>query len=310
MSQPSVTNDSTPGDANHEPAVSIHGLTKHFGPVRALDGLDLVVERGEIVGYLGPNGAGKTTTLRLLLDFVRPTRGTYRLLGGTGADPAIRARVGYLPGELRVDPTYTTRDLVDFYGSLRGGVDSRFVDQLLERFELDPRRPYRDLSTGNRRKVGIVQAFMHRPELLLLDEPTSGLDPLLQVEFTDLLRETNAAGATIVLSSHVVREVEAVARRVAILRRGRLVATVDVGELRRTARQRLEIHVDGGGNAAAFANLDAVRECTVIGEAIHLVVEGSVDAVVKVAATMNVRKITTHETDLEDVFLAYYRGDS
>ena len=297
----------TPG--TNDPPILIDGLTKRFGPVHALDALDLVVERGEIVGYLGPNGAGKTTTLRLLLDFLRPTHGTCSLLGGSGADPAIRARVGYLPGELRVDPTYTADDLFDFYGSLRGGRDSRYVEKLVDRFDLDPRRPYRELSTGNRRKVGIVQAFMHRPELLLLDEPTSGLDPLLQVEFAHLVSEANDAGATILLSSHVVREVEALARRVAILRRGRLVATVDIADLRRTARQRLEVHIDGGCDPAVFAGLDPVVECTAVGDAVHLVVEGSVDAVIKVAATMPVRQIVTHETDLEDVFLAYYRDD-
>lgn len=177
----------------------------------------------------------------LLLDFVRPTRGSCTLLGGSGADPAVRARVGYLPAELRVDPTYTAQDLIDFYGALRGGVDRGHMQELLERFELDPRRPYRELSTGNRRKVGIIQAFMHRPELLLLDEPTSGLDPLLQVEFGALMHEANQAGATVLLSSHVVREVEALADRVAILRRGRLVATVDIDELRRRGRQRLDL---------------------------------------------------------------------
>ncbi len=290
-------------------AIGAEGLTKHFGEVRALEDLDLVVEPGEVVGYLGPNGAGKTTTLRLLLDFVRPTRGSCTLLGGSGADPAVRARVGYLPAELRVDPTYTAQDLIDFYGALRGGVDRVHVRELLERFELDPRRPYRELSTGNRRKVGIIQAFMHRPELLLLDEPTSGLDPLLQVEFGALARAANQAGATILLSSHVVREVEALADRVAILRHGRLVATVDIDELRRRGRQRLDLVIDGGADPNAFAHLAPVVECTASGDVIHLVVEGSVDAVVKTAAAMPVRQIVTHDTDLEDVFLAYYRDE-
>lgn len=150
---------------------------------------------------------------------------------------------------------------------------------------------------------------MHRPELLLLDEPTSGLDPLLQVEFATLVQEANSAGATVLLSSHVVREVEALASRVAILRQGSLVATVDIAELRRTARQRLDLHIDGGADPAVFAGLDPVVECTAAGDVIHLVVEGSIDAVVKAAATMRVRQIVTHDTDLEDVFLAYYRDE-
>ena len=283
------------------------GLTKHFGPVRALEGLDLVVNRGEVMGYLGPNGAGKTTTLRLLLDFLRPTRGRCSLLGGSGGDPAVRARVGYLPGELRVDPGYTAEDLIGFFGALNGGVDRRRVEELLERFALDPRRPYRELSTGNRRKVGIVQAFMHRPELLLLDEPTSGLDPLLQVEFAALVQETVAAGATVLLSSHIVREVEALAHRVAILRGGRLVATVEIAELRRQARQRLDLHVEGTPDAGVFDGVASVVECTVSGDVISLVVEGPVDPVIKAAARLTVRRVESHETDLEDVFLAYYR---
>ncbi|MGH9189388.1 MAG: ABC transporter ATP-binding protein [Acidimicrobiales bacterium] len=290
-------------------AVRAEGLTKHFGAVHALEGLDLAVHTGEVVGYLGPNGAGKTTTLRLLLDLVRPTRGMCALLDGSGADPAIRARIGYLPGELRVDTAYTADDLINFYGELRGGIDRRWVDELLERFDLDPRRPYRELSTGHRRKVGIVQAFMHRPELLLLDEPTSGLDPLLQVEFAALVREANEAGAAILLSSHVVREVETLASRVAILRRGSLVATVDIAELRQRARQRLELHIDGSADPTVFAGLESVVECNAVGNVIELLVEGSIEAVVKAAGAMRVRRIVTHDTDLEDVFLAYYRDE-
>ena len=283
------------------------GLSKHFGPVRALESLDLVVNRGEVMGYLGPNGAGKTTTLRLLLDFLRPTSGECSLLGGSGADPAVRARVGYLPGELRVDPAYTAEDVIRFFGSLNGGVDRAHVRALAARFDLDTSRPYRELSTGNRRKVGIIQAFMHRPELLLLDEPTSGLDPLLQAEFAALVQETMAAGATVLLSSHIVREVEALAHRVAILRAGRLVTTVDIADLRRQARQRLDLHVEGTPDVDMFATLAPVVECNVSGQVISLVVEGPVDPVIKAAARMTVLRVVTHEADLEDVFLAHYR---
>jgi ABC-2 type transport system ATP-binding protein len=187
-------------------AVRTEGLTKHFGPVRAVDDLDLVIERGEVFGYLGPNGAGKTTTVRLLLDFLRPTAGRAVVLGGSGGDPEIRRRIGYLPGDLRLEPDYTGTDVIELFGSLRGGFDRPWVDSLLERFGLDPSRRVGELSTGNRRKVGVVQAFMSRPELLLLDEPTSGLDPLLQHEFNALVREVVAEGATVLLSSHVLPE--------------------------------------------------------------------------------------------------------
>jgi ABC-2 type transport system ATP-binding protein len=291
-------------------AVRTAGLSKRFGDVHALDDLDLTVRRGEIVGYLGPNGAGKTTTLRLLLDVLRPSSGMCSMLGGSGGDPAIRARVGYLPGELHVDPAYTARDLLGYFGDLRGGVDPRWVGELLERFELDPSRPYRELSTGNRRKVGIVQAFMHRPELLLLDEPTSGLDPLLQIELTSLVREMQSEGASVLLSSHVVREVETLADRVAILRRGRLIATLDIADLRRQARQRIDLHLEGAADATVFAGIDNVVACDAVGDVLRLVVEGSVEPVIEVAVRLHVRRIDTHDTDLEEVFLAYYRDAS
>ncbi|MGH9004235.1 MAG: ABC transporter ATP-binding protein, partial [Acidimicrobiia bacterium] len=219
-----------------EAVIETRQLTKRFGSLTAVDSLDLEVRRGEIFGYLGPNGAGKTTTIRLCLDFLRPTSGSLRVLDGTGRDPAVRRRTGYLPGDLKLDPRYTANDVLEFYGRLRGGLDQALVADLLERFDLDPTRPAGELSTGNRRKIGIVQAFAHRPELLILDEPTSGLDPLLQHEFQQVLRRAVADGATVFLSSHVLPEVEALAHRVGILRQGRLVAVAGIDELRAQAR--------------------------------------------------------------------------
>ncbi|MDP1805366.1 MAG: ABC transporter ATP-binding protein [Acidimicrobiales bacterium] len=293
-------------------AVRTEGLTKHFGAVRAVDDVDLVIERGEVFGYLGPNGAGKTTTVRLLLDFLRPTAGRATVLGGSGGDPEVRRRIGYLPGDLRLDSAYTATDVIDLFGRLRGGVDRRWVDTLLQRFDLDPTRPVGELSTGNRRKVGVVQAFMSRPELLFLDEPTSGLDPLLQHEFNALVREVVAEGATVLLSSHVLPEVETLATRVGIVRKGRLVAVAGVEELRQTARQRIELHVAGPvdeADVARFRAVPEVAEVSVEAGVVHLVVEGTVDGVVKVAAGLEVLRIVSHETDLEDVFLRYYQGE-
>ena len=293
-------------------AVRTEGLTKHFGVVKAVDDVDLVIERGEVFGYLGPNGAGKTTTLRLLLDFLRPTAGRAVVLGGSGGDPEIRRRIGYLPGDLRLDDDYTARDVIELFGRLRGGVDQRWVDALIERFGLDPSRPVGELSTGNRRKVGVVQAFMSRPELLLLDEPTSGLDPLLQHEFNALVREVVAEGATVLLSSHVLPEVEILADRVGIVRRGRLVAVAGVEELRLAARQRIELHVAGPvgeADLARFRTVPGVAEVSAQAGVVQVVVEGPVDGVVKVAAGLEVLRIVSHETDLEDVFLRYYEED-
>ena len=294
-------------------AVRTEGLTKHFGAVKAVDDVDLVIERGEVFGYLGPNGAGKTTTVRLLLDFLRPTAGRAVVLGGSGGDPEIRRRIGYLPGDLRLDPDYTATDVIELFGRLRGGVDRPWVDTLLERFGLDPGRPVGELSTGNRRKVGVVQAFMSRPELLLLDEPTSGLDPLLQHEFNALVREVVADGATVLLSSHVLPEVETLATRVGIVRQGRLVAVAGVEELRQAARQRIELHIAGPVGEADLARFRAVPEVAEVSAeagAVHVVVEGSVDGVVKVASGLEVLRIVSHEADLEDVFLRYYQGDA
>jgi len=244
----------------------------------------------------------------MLLDFLRPTAGESRVLGGSGADPAVRARIGYLPAELAVDPRWSADDLVRFFADIRGGLDTGRYRDLLDRFHLDPHRPTGELSTGNRRKVGIVQAFVHRPELLVLDEPTSGLDPLLQLEFQALIRETVAAGATVFLSSHVLHEVEVLADRVGILREGRLVAVAGIDELRQQALQRLDLYVNGTVDVEAFRAIDGVRDVQATDGLLRLVVEGSVDRVVKEAARHEVVRIVTPDTDLEDVFLGYYRG--
>jgi ABC-2 type transport system ATP-binding protein len=260
-----------------------------------------------VFGYLGPNGAGKTTTIRLLLDFIRPTSGRIETLGGSGADPAVRRRIGYLPAELAIDPRWTAKDLINFYGRLRGVVDPGWVRELLDRFDLDPGRRVGELSTGNRRKVGIVQAVIHRPELLVLDEPSSGLDPLLQYEFQRLVRELAGAGTTVFLSSHVLPEVEALAGRVAILRRGELVTVAGVEELRQQARQRIELRLARPADPARFAGVPGVVEAQADDTRIRRVVEGTVGPTLQAAAGLEVQGIVTHEADLEDVFLSYYQ---
>ena len=288
-------------------AIEAVGLTKSFGDLVAVARLDLVVPSGEVFGYLGPNGAGKTTTIRMLLDFLHPSAGHARVLGGSGADPAVRARIGYLPAELAVDPRWSADDLVHFFAGIRGALDAVRYRELLDRFDLDGRRPTGELSTGNRRKVGIVQAFVHRPELLVLDEPTSGLDPLLQLEFQALAREAAADGATVFLSSHALHEVEVLADRVGILRRGRLAAVSSVDALREQVLQRIDLYVNGTVDVAAFRALAEVREVQSADGLVRLVVEGSLDRVVKEAARHEVVRIVTPDTDLEDVFLRYYR---
>jgi ABC-2 type transport system ATP-binding protein len=263
--------------------------------------------RGEVFGFLGPNGAGKTTTIRLLLDVLRPTSGAAEVLGGSPRDTAIRARIGFLPAELHLDPHHTVADAIAFLGALRCGFDELVVRGLLDRFDLDPTRRIGELSTGNRRKVGVVQAFAGHPELLILDEPTSGLDPLLQHELLTLLEERVDDGATVFLSSHVLPEVERVADRIAILRRGRLVALGTVEDVRAGARQRIDLHLADPVDATPFRSLPGVVEAETHGTILTVIVEGSVDPVVKRAAQLEVHRIVSHEADLEDAFLELYR---
>jgi ABC-2 type transport system ATP-binding protein len=291
-------------------AVQTVGLTKRFGALVAVDALDVEVARGEVFGFLGPNGAGKTTTIRMLLDVLRPTSGTATVLGGAPSDPAIRARIGFLPADLHLDPKHSVRDAIDFVGALRGGFDEVLVRTLLERFDLDPARQIGDLSTGNRRKVGVIQAFAGRAELLILDEPTSGLDPLLQHEFLSLVEETVGKGATVLLSSHVLPEVERVADRVGILRSGRLVAVGAVNDVRTQARQRIELHLAAPPAEVPFRDVAGVVDVEVHGNVVSVLVEGSVDALVKAAAAHEVVRIASHDGDLEDAFLELYRSPS
>jgi ABC-2 type transport system ATP-binding protein len=294
------------------PVIATSGLSKDYGSGRGLFGLDLEVRAGEVFGFLGPNGAGKSTTMRLLLDLIRPTFGSARILGlDTVADSlAIRRRIGFLPGDLALYPKLTGRAVLDYLANLRGGVDAHVRDSLVERLDADLDRPVRELSTGNRQKLGLVQAFMHEPELVILDEPIAGLDPLVQQSFHALLSEVSAQGRTVFLSSHTLSEVERVTHRLAILRRGRLVVVDSLENLRKVAVQRLEIEFAAPVGADEFRGLPGVTEVTADGQTVTVGFEGSADAVVKAAAAHQVLAIRPHDDDLEDIFLRYYRADS
>jgi beta-exotoxin I transport system ATP-binding protein len=292
-------------------AIQTTGLTKDYGEGRGLFDLDLDVRRGEILGFLGPNGAGKSTTMRLLLDLIKPTSGSATLLGldSRASSFDVRRRVGFLPGDLVLYPTLTGSAMLDYLGELRGGVDRRLRDELVERFGAELDRPLRELSTGNRQKLGLIQAFMHEPELLILDEPIAGLDPLVQQSFHALLQEVAAQGRTVFLSSHTLSEVERVADRVAILRRGRLVVVDSLERLRGIAVQRLEIEFAGDApSPEELRAVPGVREAAVEGRRLVVAFEGSADALVKVIATHEVRSIRSRDDDLEEIFLHYYRA--
>jgi ABC-2 type transport system ATP-binding protein len=293
-----------------ELAIRTSGLTKDFGGGNGLFGLDLGVRHGEVLGFLGPNGAGKSTTMRLLLDQIRPTSGSAAVLGLDSRRDSleIRRRVGFLPGDLALHPRLTGAAMLEFLAELRGGVDRRVRDALAERFGAQLDRPVHELSTGNRQKLGLIQAFMHEPELLILDEPIAGLDPLVQQSFHRLLGEVVAEGRTVFLSSHTLSEVERVADRVAILRRGRLVAVDSLESLRAVAVQRLEIVFAGAVPAEhELRALPGVREAHVDGPHLLIAFEGSADPVVKAIAAYDVRSIRSRDDDLEEIFLRYYR---
>ncbi|MGI8558419.1 MAG: ABC transporter ATP-binding protein [Solirubrobacteraceae bacterium] len=292
------------------PVIATHGLSKDYGSGRGLFELDLEVRQGEVFGFLGPNGAGKSTTMRLLLDLIKPTSGSAQVLGlDTRSDSlAIRGRLGFLPGDLAPYPKLTGRVVLDYLAQLRGGVDRRVRESLVERFDAELDRPVRELSTGNRQKLGLIQAFMHEPELLILDEPIAGLDPLVQQSFHALLGEVSGQGRTVLLSSHTLSEVERVTHRVAILRQGRLVVVDSLENLRKIAIQRMDIEFDAPIDANEFRSLAGVIEVRATGRTMTVAFEGSADAVVKAAAAHEVRAIRPREDDLEDIFLRYYRA--
>jgi beta-exotoxin I transport system ATP-binding protein len=293
-------------------AIETHRLTKRYGTARGIEDLDLRVEPGEVFGFLGPNGAGKSTTIRTLLDFQRPTSGSAEIFGldARRESVAIRRRVGYLPGDLRLFDRMTGTEHLRWFSRARGGHDESVTDALIDRFEIAMDRPVKELSTGNRQKIGLLLAFMSVPDLLVLDEPTSGLDPLMQSEFEELLRETAVEGRTVLLSSHSLPEVQRVADRVAIIREGRLVVTDSVDRLRARAPRVMSMRFAGDVDAAAFGKIPGVARVEAHGGEIDLEVSGEIAPVLAEALAQHVVDLTAHHADLDELFLSYYRADT
>ncbi len=296
-------------EANVSAAITTRGLTKDYSG-RGLFDLDLEVSTQEVFGYLGPNGAGKTTTIRLLMDFIRPTRGTAFVLGLPAHERSveIKRRVGYQPGELPQYGGLRGSEIVRYMAGLRGGVGPGRVEELCVRFDLDLGRRYREYSRGNKQKLGLVLAFMHRPQLLILDEPTAGLDPLNQQEFYRLLKESRQNGATVFLSSHVLSEVEHVCDRVGIIREGRLVKIAELDELRHIRVHRVEIEFRGLLPVDAVRAAQGVENVETQNGRISCTVRGSFEPLMHAIAGSTVVNLTSHEPSLEDTFLAYYQG--
>jgi ABC-2 type transport system ATP-binding protein len=290
-------------------AIHTEGLTKHYGDFPALVDLDLDVSVGEIFGFLGPNGAGKTTMIRTILDEIRPTSGRASILGMDTHENSVEIRnhIGYVPGDLAMYPNLTGKDTLTYFANLRGGVDWEYVDSLAERLDADLGKKVGDLSSGNRQKVGLIQAFMNKPDVLIMDEPSSGLDPLVQREFQAMLREFASNGQTVFLSSHTLSEVQRVADRVGIIRHGRLIAVEGVADLRSKAIRTVNLFFDGPVDGTVLEGLPGVREVNVENHHVTLSFDGKMETLLKVVTDRyNLLDITTHEANLEEIFLTYY----
>jgi ABC-2 type transport system ATP-binding protein len=290
--------------------VSVSGLTKSFGRTRALDGLDLEVRRGEVHGFLGPNGAGKSTTIRVLLGLLRADGGSATLLGG---DPwrdatTLHRRLAYVPGDVTLWPNLSGGEVIDLLGRLRGGLDPTRRADLLERFDLDPRKKGRTYSKGNRQKVALIAALASDVELLLLDEPTSGLDPLMEDVFRDCIASERNNGRTVLLSSHILAEVEALCDRVSIIRNGRTVETGTLAGLRHLTRTSLDAEL--AGPPSGLDGLPGVHDLVIEGKRVRCEVDtAELDAVLRRLTAVGVRSLVSQPPTLEELFLRHYEVD-
>jgi ABC-2 type transport system ATP-binding protein len=293
--------------------IDVAGLTKSYGRKRGIIDLTFEVQAGEVFGFLGPNGAGKTTTIRTLMALLRADSGSAKIGGFDCWSQSVEVKriTGYLPGEPALDGGLTGGQILEYFSHLRGGVDQAYLKSLVDRLGLDPTRKFRQYSSGNKRKVVLIQAFMHRPPVLILDEPTNGLDPLNQQEFERMVREVQGDGRTVFLSSHILSEVEQICSRVAIIREGQLVRVGDLAELRDIKRSELTLVFAGPVPDGVFKGLPGVSSVTPAadGRTLHLELQGGADDVIKAAAAYPVVSIASHEPSLEDIFLRYYTAD-
>jgi ABC-2 type transport system ATP-binding protein len=293
---------------NGRVVVKAESLSKRYGRVQALDRLSLEVRAGEVLGFLGPNGAGKTTTLRLLMGYLRPTAGWARVHGldSWHDSVAVHARTGYLPGEVRLWPKMTARGIAEHLARLRGLGNGHRAADLAKRLDVEMDRPVGELSRGNRQKAAVLLALLGDPELLLLDEPTSGLDPLAQAEFHSVLRERVEAGTAVLLSSHVLSEVERVADRVAVIRSGHLLMLESMADLREKARHSVEVRFGSPPAPQAFAAVPGITDVRLEGTLLRCTMQGVVDPLIKALSRYHVVDLNSREADLEETFLALY----
>lgn len=296
------------------PAILIEGLSKTYGRGKrpALSNLNLAIQQGEIFGYLGPNGAGKTTTIRILLDLIRPSSGHAKLMGKDVQSDSVELhrRIGFLPGELNLWENQTGDAIINYFGNLRGGVDKSYLKRLLDRLEFDPTKKMRTYSQGNKRKIGLVLALMHKPEMLILDEPTNGLDPLMQKTFAELMREEKARGVTIFLSSHMLTEVQSICERVGILREGQLRAVENVHDLLGVNFKWITFKFREAVSESLLDGAPNVSEVTVDNHSLKFRLTGDIDPVLRAVNHLYIADIHTQEPTLEEIFLTYYEGEN
>ncbi len=288
-------------------AIELHNLTKSYGNSRGIENISLTVEKGEVLGFLGPNGAGKTTCLRTLVGLIKATSGSATILGldALAAPASLRSRIGYLPGNFSVYESFTALELLRFIAKMRGINCDVAITNYSKRLNLDLNRHIHDLSKGNRQKVGVIQAFMHEPDVLFLDEPTSGLDPLVQREFEQILDEAKARGAAVVLSSHVMSEVEHLADRVAIINEGKLVVLEHISALKVKARQQVVLYFNQPVEVSIFTSLNGVSDVRARGSEISCTVVGEETQLLRVAVENGVISIRTHEPTLDEIFMSF-----
>lgn len=290
-----------------EVTVSFEHLTKYYGTTRGIEDVTFDVYRGEVFGFLGPNGAGKTTAIRTVLGLIKATSGNAQILGVDALKPnsELRRRIGYLPGIAATYDNYTARGYLQFIAGMRNLDLSSAILNLGERLDLDLEQQIRGLSKGNRQKVSVVQAFMHSPDILFLDEPTSGLDPLVQREFEKLLDETIQRGASVILSSHVLSEVEHLAHRIAIIDKGRIVLIDEIAALKNKARKKVDLIFDKPVSYSDFEAVKNIEEITIVNGALKCVVSGSEYELLRRAVELNVTEVRTQESSLEEIFMDF-----
>jgi len=288
-------------------------LTKSYGKSRGIIEVIVEIQEGEVFGFLGPNGAGKTTTMRTLMGLLRPTRGSATINGLDcwKQSTEVKQLVGYLPSEFAFDPGLKGAQILEYLGNLRGGVDQTSLRELVDRLGFDPSKRFREYSHGNKQKLGLVQAFMHKPRVLILDEPTSGLDPLNQQEFYKMVAEVRAGGRTVFLSSHILPEVEQTCDRVAIIREGKLAKIGHVSELKEIQQYDVEISFAGPAQATWFHNLPGVSKVTPghNEQTLQLAVKGDLKEIIKIASQHDATNLVAHEPTLEEIFLRYYEPE-